>query len=289
LQPCHKSVTESGYFDFVRIEEAFVTLVLFRTAIFLALTFREVAGLMLSRICGRTCRKAALHRAHRWGRNLRKILGLSIETLGEPPPVPAIIVANHRSYTDIPALLSLWPCFFLAKTEVSAWPLIGTAAKNGNAIFVKREDRESRRCAKEEISRIVASGFSVTVFCEGTTSPGPYLLPFRPGVFYLAARDGLPVIPVALQYVSREDAWIDDDSLVRHFFDRFRRRETRLTIAVGPVFRGTDGGALKRQAEDWISGQLNQLNRRHQQQEGGEPWLENIGTVTSSCVVQPVS
>ncbi len=233
-----------------------------RLTLFAAYTVRELVGLLIGSALGGEKSEKILSRGRRWGNRLTTLFGVRVECRGSVPDGPVLFVANHRSYVDIPALLSISPSFFLAKTEVGEWPLIGQAARIARAIFVRREDRESRKRAKEAIRRRVEEGYPVTVFVEGTTHQGPGALPFRPGVFYMAAAAGLAIVPIALQYEKRDVAWIENDTLLRHFFACFGRRSQTLFLHIGPEFRHADGARLKEEVEGWVRDRLFEFHLR---------------------------
>ena len=90
------------------------------------------------------------------------------------------------------------------------------------------------------------------VFPEGTTFEGPGLLEFRPGIFRLAAAGGFPVVPAAIWYDKRENAWVDDDTFVEHFLRVFRNPVIRVHVAYGPPITGEDPEALRDEAWSWI-------------------------------------
>ena len=192
-------------------------------------------------------------RAHRSAARVNRSVGLEVEVSGFVPPGVALLVANHRSYTDILALLACVECTFLAKVEMSRWPLFGALARRLQTVFVDRSCKESRRAARRRLAEFLERGRRVVVFPEGTTTRGPACLPFQPGMFYTAAECGVPIVPVALHYEHPEDAWVGDDPLLRHFFERFARRLMHLRVSFGPALWHPDAAALQCQAEAWIA------------------------------------
>ena len=187
---------------------------------------------------------------------LVRLLGLRVERSGRLPRGLCVVVANHRSYVDIPLMMSQTPSTFLAKSEIARWPLFGAAARLCGTVFVERDDRGSRKRALEHLGGLLDGGERIIVFPEGTTSTGPGCLPFRPGVFRLAAAKGIAVVPVAIAYRDARDAWVDDASFVGHFLERFDERRMRVVVAIGPPLFADDAEALKQAAEQWISERL---------------------------------
>jgi 1-acyl-sn-glycerol-3-phosphate acyltransferase len=192
---------------------------------------------------------------------LVRALGLVVVREGEPPPGGRLFVANHRSYVDIPLMLAHVPAVFLAKSEIADWPLFGRLARRATTVFVVREDAESRRRSLVELAERLDAGLTLTVFPEGTTSHGPGLQAFRAGSFRLAAERGLGVVPVAIAYRDRRDAWVGDDEFLRHFLERFAEPRMEVTIAFGPTLYGEDGVELAARAERWISDRLVAMDR----------------------------
>ena len=57
------------------------------------------------------------------------IFGIKVKTFGNVlVETPTLIVSNHASYLDIIILGSLFKTSFVAKKEVSRWPLLGILA-----------------------------------------------------------------------------------------------------------------------------------------------------------------
>jgi 1-acyl-sn-glycerol-3-phosphate acyltransferase len=119
-----------------------------------------------------------------------------------------LLFANHQSYLDAIALLSVTPLRFLAAAEVNNYPLVGWMAKAVGTIFVKREDRNSRK----QVRRAIADAFAsepdppVVLFPEGKLGHADQLLPFRYGAFELASAQQLPYLLCAIRYTPTEVA-----------------------------------------------------------------------------------
>ncbi len=194
----------------------------------------------------------AAKRAQGWAQKLVGDLGIDVRYFGTPPEQPVLFVANHRSYIDIVAILKRVPVAFLAKAELARWPLFGAAARYGNAVFVQRDNRASRRESREALKKILDAGVSVVVFAEGTTFEGPGILEFRRGMFHLAAEAGIPVVPVAVDYADSRDAWVGDDTFLGHFVRVFSKPTIQMTVAFGPTLCGADAEGMRSAAQDWV-------------------------------------
>jgi 1-acyl-sn-glycerol-3-phosphate acyltransferase len=193
-----------------------------------------------------------------WGRSLCELVAIRVERVGPAPPAGSLIVANHRSYADVPAIASCGPVTFLAKSEVATWPVLGPAATRGGTVYVHRDDAQSGAVALRKLRELARDGVTSVVFPEGTTRAAPGIGAFQAGAFRLAASAGLPVVPVAVEYARVEDAWIEpgDASFVPHFLRCFARQEVPVRLVFGPPLVGRDANALRAEAERWIETHL---------------------------------
>lgn len=195
-----------------------------------------------------------------WAHYMLRALSVHVERQGYVPGERVLVVANHRSYIDIPVLLAALPCAFLAKREVRGWPLFGRAAARIHTVFVQRECRESRRAARLGAGELLSQGVSFAAFPEGTTSGGPGLKSFHRGLFELAEERGFPVLPVAICYSAPEDAFIDDSEFLPHLLATCRKSNVRVQVHFGPVLRPGVASDLCGQAQAWIEGALARLD-----------------------------
>jgi 1-acyl-sn-glycerol-3-phosphate acyltransferase len=194
---------------------------------------------------------ASAREAHRVASAIVERLGIDVRVEGTPPAGLHLLVCNHRSYMDIPVLMSVAPGIFLAKREIAGWPLVGALARELGTIFVERDSRPSRK-------RALAS--MVALFPEGTTTTGPGIRPFRPGSFWAAAELGVPVVPAAIAYAEPSNAWVDDDPFVGHFLRELSAPAVEIHVRFGPPLDGRDGFALRDEAEAWIRSMLAPLD-----------------------------
>ena len=101
------------------------------------------------------------------------------------------------------------------------------------AVVVKRGKKQSRRDATTAIHRRIEEGYPVLLFPEGTTVKGEPK-PFKPGSFYLAAEQGIPVVPVALEYHHPDMAWTDasDWSFITHFLQYYNEPSSKVRLSI---------------------------------------------------------
>lgn len=115
---------------------------------------------------------------------------------------PFVIVSNHFSYLDIPAL-GLIPAdmVFVGKASLGKVPLFGYMFRNLH-IVVNRNSLKSRGESMLRAKEILEEGTSVVIFPEGgINSPDPPLLGrFKEGAFKIAQDKQIPVIPITLSY-----------------------------------------------------------------------------------------
>lgn len=198
----------------------------------------------------------ALSVRRRWANFLLPRLGLRVHKTGEPPNFPCIIMGNHRAYLDPALILMHTEAFPVSKAEVERWPIIGKGASMTGIVFLKRESIASRKITLQAIADKVREGYPVILFPEGTTHALPTTGDFKPGSFNLAAKEGIPIVPVAIEYDTPEAYWIGDATFLPHFLRYFARKTNRVNLCYGPVFQDTDSRALQVAVKAWIDEQL---------------------------------
>lgn len=174
-----------------------------------------------------------------WARRLCRIVGLKIRTEGEVAPAPALLVANHVSWLDIPCLLASVDAVFVAKQEVAAWPAVGPMAARTGTIFLPRGGRGAASLAADEMTWRLARRRSVVVFPEGTTTDGTSVGPFHARLFQAAIRTQSVVQAVALRYSgdggpSRVAPFIGDDDLFSHLWKLLAEEQVAVSVVFCP-------------------------------------------------------
>ncbi len=131
----------------------------------------------------------------------REVVGHEhLERLG----APVIFVANHCSHVDTPALLLSLPARWRRRTAVAAAtdyfyakrPLAVAVSLAFGTIPLERRGRGMDTDAVTHIDQLIDSGWSLVVFAEGTRSRDGRVGRMRPGAAALAARHGVPIVPV---------------------------------------------------------------------------------------------
>lgn len=113
---------------------------------------------------------------------------------------PAVWAANHRNYADIMLLVGLapGPVVFVARQGVIRAPIIGSVLKRGGHLLVRRGVGAANTQTLQQAVKLLSQGVSVIFFPEGTRSRDGSIGEFLPGAFHIAARAGVPLIPMAL-------------------------------------------------------------------------------------------
>ncbi|WP_149195125.1 lysophospholipid acyltransferase family protein [Luteimonas suaedae] len=135
-----------------------------------------------------------------WSAGLMRVFGFRLRRSGVPMHGATMFVANHVSWIDIIALHSQRMMGFVAKKEISRWPLVGWLASRGETIYHQRGSQESLGGVLHEMLARLRGGRSVGVFPEGRTRNGREVGPFHARIFLAAVEAGVPVQPVALRY-----------------------------------------------------------------------------------------
>jgi long-chain acyl-CoA synthetase len=174
---------------------------------------------------------------------------------------PVIFASNHQSYFDVPSVLLALPPkwryrvapamrkeFFAAKWEpekFGRWQWFRkTLSYNLSALMLNAFPLPQRSAGTKEALRyageLSSEGWHILLFPEGKHSRDETIAPFAPGVAMMAARLGIPVVPVRVRGVNR--VLHPDWRMARPGF---------VTVTVGKPLRltGSDYPELAREVE----------------------------------------
>jgi 1-acyl-sn-glycerol-3-phosphate acyltransferase len=70
--------------------------------------------------------------------------------------------------------------------------------KRGGYVSLDRDNPREGLKAINDAARKISEGMNIIIFPEGTRSKDGKLLPFKKGVFSLAVRAGVPIIPIGI-------------------------------------------------------------------------------------------
>lgn len=186
----------------------------------------------LGRLSAETARERALLLRDA-ARRVLELHGVRVEAAGPLPLGPAMLVANHVSWLDPLVVAGLLPCAPVSKMEVARWPVVGAIARELGVVFVSRGDARAGAVALRAAGEALARGVNVLNFPEGTTTDGHEVLPFRAGMFGLAVRLGIPVVPLAIRYDPASLAWVADQTFLPHYLAFAARRRARVRVRLG--------------------------------------------------------
>jgi long-chain acyl-CoA synthetase len=156
----------------------------------------------------------------------RLFVSLDVEGLEHLDPAggPVIFAANHQSHLDTPMILQALPPrwryrvapamakeFFKAHFYPAGFPPTArlTSSMNYylasaffNAFPLPQRETGTRQTLRY-IGDLIGHGYSVLIFPEGRRTDHGEIKPFQPGVGMIAARLGVPVVPVRLSGLDR--------------------------------------------------------------------------------------
>lgn len=165
-----------------------------------------------------------------WSEWTLKRMNVHLSVKGEASKKPCLLVGNHFSYLDIPVLCTQAPVLFLAKKEVSRWPVIGNGARMLNTVFVDRKSEESRRKSAEAIvQRLNKEKERIVVFPSGTTSIDENV-PWRLGAFRIAVEHKVPIQAFRIRYKPKSAAFIGEDNFLPHMHQLLK--DPRIDVSI---------------------------------------------------------
>jgi 1-acyl-sn-glycerol-3-phosphate acyltransferase len=121
---------------------------------------------------------------------------------GVDPDRPCFLAANHVNVFDPFVICAAAPQNVRGLELESHFriPVYGWLVRHfGNVPVPDRLSREGLDRLERRALESLANGISLVVYPEGTRTRTGNVGPFRPGVFRLAARAGVPIVPVAVR------------------------------------------------------------------------------------------
>jgi 1-acyl-sn-glycerol-3-phosphate acyltransferase len=180
-----------------------------------------------------------------WSRGVCALLGIRVTVQGSPPSPPFLLVANHLSYVDIVILASRAEGVFVARGDLSGWPILGRLSRSVDTLYVDRQNRRDLPRIGSSMETMLREGRGVYLFPEGTSTGGETILPFKPAILDLAARNAIPVWHAAISYTTPPGAtsasqavcWWGDMTFFKHLVNltRLPGFEARLSFGDAPL------------------------------------------------------
>jgi 1-acyl-sn-glycerol-3-phosphate acyltransferase len=142
----------------------------------------------LARLCIRTAGLLAGIRVRIRGRD--KIL----------PGITYVFVSNHRSNCDGPVLCHAIPRDWaaLVKREIMRLPILSLVLKQVHFVPLERLNPKQAHAGIELGADLLKTGKSFVAFPEGTRSRDGRLGEFKMGIFIMALKAGVPIVPVTI-------------------------------------------------------------------------------------------
>ena len=165
-------------------------------------------------------------------------LGVETQVEGTRPSA-GLVVSNHLGYLDILVFAAVFPCVFVAKSEVRFWPLIGFMARMAGTVFVDRESSADSRRVAGEMAVVLREGLPVVLFPEGRSSDGSQVLRFHTALFEPAVAAQQPVTPAHIGYeisegtVANDVAYWGDMTLPPHVVRLFSIERVKAYVQFG--------------------------------------------------------
>jgi 1-acyl-sn-glycerol-3-phosphate acyltransferase len=236
------------------------TLALIRIILIVILLLIFVPPLLLADKLFKLSPQSAFKVRRAWVKIAKVILGIRVQVNGTPHPETALYVSNHRSFSDPLIIADYIDAYVIAKAEVGDLPLISTGAEKTGVIYVQRDNKESRSSVKKTMVKTLLEGKNVLVFPEGTTNDKKQLLPYKKGTFFEAAQNGIPVVPIIIEYKTQKDLWFQR-SIFSHHFIQFGKLLTDTRLEIGPAFTNSDGEQLRVVIENWSTATVKRLHK----------------------------
>jgi 1-acyl-sn-glycerol-3-phosphate acyltransferase len=138
-----------------------------------------------------------------WSKIILKIIGapLAVEGMGKIDTTrPHMYALNHLSALDIPAVYTGLHFHFriMAKEELFRYPFMGWHMRRSGQVSIERENAIASMRSMNRAAAVLKGGQPLVVFPEGGRSATGQVKPFLPGVFYVAIKAGVDVVPMAL-------------------------------------------------------------------------------------------
>jgi 1-acyl-sn-glycerol-3-phosphate acyltransferase len=117
-----------------------------------------------------------------------------------PTDRAVVFVSNHQSNLDPLLLVAALdkPYAALAKIELSKLPVVPTWMGFLRCVFVDRDNIRASVLSMKKSVEVVKSGYSMTVFPEGTRSGSAELAEFKAGAYKIAEKAKSDIVPVCI-------------------------------------------------------------------------------------------
>ena len=222
--------------------------------------FILVLSLFVLHIFGSRNMDVRLKMRRAWCNLAIAILGVKKQHKGNiPKGGPYLFVCNHRSSLDPVFILSDVLAYPISKYEVKNWPVIGFGAELSGVLYVDKSNKGSKNQTKDEIYKHLKNGNNVVLFPEGRTHGETSTIQYKKGSFEQAAKAGVPVVPMAIEYIDQRDYWRHILNFVNHFLIRFGKPITHLTVSYGKAYYHQDPLKMLSYSQQFADNEINNI------------------------------
>ena len=175
-----------------------------------------------------------------WLKVFSSIMKLSVIREGELPKDGALLISNHISWLDIIVIGQYLPVYFVAKSDISSWPIIGYLSRQGGTIFIRRGNKKSIKETAEKMIWVLKQNSNIVAFPEGTTTSGNEVLSFHASLFQPALLTKSVIQPVVIQYdgaAKHQAPFIGEDDFVRHLIKMLCLDKVEVRLSFLPVIK----------------------------------------------------
>jgi lyso-ornithine lipid O-acyltransferase len=196
-----------------------------------------------------------------WLKRFSAIMNLRITKEGELPTQTALLVSNHISWLDIIVIGQYLPAYFVAKSDILSWPVIGYLSQQGGTIFIRRGNKKHIKATTEKMSWVLKQNRNIIAFPEGTTTQGDEVRGFHASLFQPALLTKSAIQPVALQYqglAEQQAPFIGEDDFIPHLIKMLSLDKIEVRVSFLPVLKssGRDRHSVGIEARDMISQEI---------------------------------
>ena len=188
--------------------------------------------------------------------------GADVSCEGAPASRGTLLLANHVSWLDIPALAGATGCAFVSKAEMRDHPVLRWLADQNETIYIDRADRRAIHGQVASLADGLTRPQPLALFPEGTVGDGGRLLPFKPSLLSAVAPppEGVVIRPVAIDYGALAPiiGWGTGEPGIRNVL-RVLGRKGRFPVIIrllGAIAPDPDRKELARAAHDAIAAAL---------------------------------
>lgn len=177
-----------------------------------------------------------------WLKIFGTIVNLHVMQEGELPERATLLVSNHISWLDIIVIGQYLPAYFVAKSDILSWPIIGYLSRQGGTIFIRRGDKKHIKTTTERMIWVLKQNSNIIAFPEGTTTQGGQVLGFHTSLFQPALLTKSDIQPVALLYqgeAKQHAPFIGDDDFIPHLIKMLSLDKIEVRVCFMPVIKSS--------------------------------------------------